>query len=583
MNSHNFLIRDLEINKLCKFYAAIFSLSKAKIFSIAGLRSKSLTQLKGKRANKMRRLLFAKSLHFIKPILSLVLCLSFLPNEGLALLDSELEKWETQAITSDCDFEAKLLIERSPKCGNLGGVVSVWVTENEAPVTYFWKADGGEMFSTGTVNTLENVPANITHWAIIRDASGCEIMLDFELVEQPCICPLTARAIINKYPECGGANGSVRIEVVDDQGEVSFDSDDVDWGPSARKDNLSAGSYSVTVTDEADCKVVLNFDLTESTCCQNYAATAVVNKLPDCGESNGSVSIDVVGQNGEVTYSWGDGNRRDNLAAGEYWVVVRDETGCSVTVYFKIAGENCCVDTDLTATAVIHQEPACGQNNGSTEIVATGGVAPYTYSWGEKSRYDNLNPGNYRVTVTDAYGCTAEVIFELTRADCCKDSDLSATATINRQPACGQTNGSATINVAGGIAPYKYSWGSLSSYDNLIPGYYIVTVTDAFGCAAVVNFALTQEDCCKDSDLTVTPIINKHPECGKRNGSVDLAVTGGMAPYAYSWGGQSSFDNLVPGNYTVTITDAFDCMTVTDFELIEGPCCPNFAVELMIQ
>jgi len=50
--------RGMKINKVRKFYAAIFSLSKAEIFSIAGLRSKFLTQLKGKRAIKMRRLLF---------------------------------------------------------------------------------------------------------------------------------------------------------------------------------------------------------------------------------------------------------------------------------------------------------------------------------------------------------------------------------------------------------------------------------------------------------------------------------------------------------------------------------------------
>ncbi len=518
----------------------------------------------------------------IKLMSCLVINLILLPISSFAMLELDTKENKLQAITA-CDFDAKLLIERSPKCGILGGVVSVWVTGNQEPVTYFWKTDEGGMFSTGTNNTLENVPANITHWAIIRDASGCEIMLDFELAEQVCYCPLTARAVINKYPECGEPNGSVRIDYSGDQGEVTFESDSI-WGDFARRDDLRAGPYSVTLTDEAGCKVTVDFDLTESTCCQNYGATAIVNQLPDCGESNGSVRIEVVGQNGAVTYSWGEGNQRDNLAAGEYWVVVKDVTGCSVTVYFKIEGENCCVDSDLTARSDIHQQPECGQNNGGVSIIPTGGVAPYTYSWGGQTHYDNLVPGDYQVTVTDAFGCTVEVNFELRKpANCCTDPNFKAEAVINQQPECGKTNGAVSINATGGVAPYKYSWGEQSSYDNLIPGNYIVTVTDALGCPLVVNFTLIQEDCCKDTDLAATAIINQHPECGKNNGSVNLEVTGGQAPYAYSWGGQSSYENLIPGDYTVTITDAFNCSTEVIFELIEGSCCPNFTVELAIK
>ena len=517
----------------------------------------------------------------LKHSIYIALALCLLPSFGWA---NELLP-ETATINiieaAACDFEAKLLIERSPKCGNLGGIVSVWVTGNEEEVSYFWKADGGEMFSTGTVNTLENVPADVTHWAIIRDASGCEIMLDFELAEQPCDCPLTARAVINKYPECDGANGSVRIDYWGDQGTVTFDSD---WGDLARRDNLPAGQYSVSLTDDAGCVFTVDFDLTEGTCCQNYAATAVVNKLPDCGESNGSVSINVVGQTGALTYSWGEGNRMDNLATGEYWVVVKDATGCTVTVYFKIEGEGCCVDSDLMARADIHQQPECGKNIGSASVIATGGVAPYTYSWGGQTRYDNLVPGTYRVIVTDAFGCTVEVNFDLTTPEnCCTDSNFEAEAIINQHPECGKTNGSVTINGIGGVAPYKYSWGEPFSYNNLYPGNYVVTVTDAFGCTDVVNFTLIQEDCCKDSDLAVTPIINQHPTCGKKDGDVRLEVTGGQAPYAYSWGVKSNYDNLIPGDYTVTITDAFDCSTVTVFTLIEGPCCPNFLVEFAIK
>ena len=516
-----------------------------------------------------------------KPILGLLICLIFLPIAGFSMLESGTEKSQLQTATA-CDFDAKLLIERSPKCGSLGGVVSVWVTGNQEAVSYFWKADGGQMFSTGSVNTLENVPANVTHWAIIRDASGCEIMLDFELAEQPCICPLRAKAVINKYPECGGANGSVRIDYSGDQGKVSFDSD---WGVDAQRNDLVAGQYSVTVTDELDCEWVVDFELREGICCKDYRATAEINKLPGCGESNGSVTINVEGQTGPITYSWGDSNSMDNLAAGEYWIGVKDETtGCNVTVHFEIAGENCCVDSDLVAMADIHQQPECGKNNGSASIIATGGVAPYKYSWGELSRYDNLVPGNYRVTVTDAFGCTSEVNFELIAPEnCCTDPNFSAEATINREPECGKTNGSVTLNATGGQAPYAYSWGGQPRYDNLIPGNYIVTVTDALGCPTVVNFTLVQEDCCKDTDLAVTPIINQHPKCGKNDGAVSLDVTGGQAPYAYSWGGQPSYDNLIPGNYTVTITDAFDCSTVVVFDLIEGPCCPNFAVELAIK
>ena len=138
----------------------------------------------------------------------------------------------------------------------------------------------------------------------------------------------------------------------------------------------------------------------------------------------------------------------------------------------------------------------------------------------------------------------------------------------------GEATGSAKVEVVGGIAPYTYAW----SHDialttnvgiHLTAGTYTVTVTDANGCETAQTFAIIQPDA-----LEATP-TQTHVTCyGEANGSAQVEVTGGTAPYTYTWdNGITSTTNeatgLVKGTYTVSITDAHGCTITRDFEIAE--------------
>jgi hypothetical protein len=123
---------------------------------------------------------------------------------------------------------------------------------------------------------------------------------------------------------------------------------------------------------------------------------------------------------------------------------------------------------------------SCGQCNGSATLTASGGTAPYTYSWPGGS-LSNLCPGTYTGWVTDANGCTASYTVTL------YDSTGLGLSCYGTDATCDSCNGSVSMMAFGGTPPYTYSWPG-GGMTGLCPGSYIGTVTDANGCTATCWF-----------------------------------------------------------------------------------------------
>ncbi|MFD2524179.1 SprB repeat-containing protein, partial [Flavihumibacter stibioxidans] len=132
------------------------------------------------------------------------------------------------------------------------------------------------------------------------------------------------------------------------------------------------------------------------------------------------------------------------------------------------------------------------------------------------------------------------------------------------------STGAVEINVTGGTAPYTYNWNNgatTKDLSNLATGTYTVTVTDANGCTATLDVPVATDDV----TLTITELITA-AICTAENGSIDLSVEGGTAPYTYSWNTGSTDEdltNLAPGSYTVTITDANGCTAEKTIEVTQ--------------
>jgi hypothetical protein len=131
---------------------------------------------------------------------------------------------------------------------------------------------------------------------------------------------------------------------------------------------------------------------------------------------------------------------------------------------------------------------------------------------------------------------------------------------------CQGGNGYIHLDVAGGVAPFSYSWSNGTTDKdafNLRPGVYSVTVKDACGNSGRSTFTVVSEKAALNLHGTIS-----NATCKNSNGYIDLTVEGGLAPFTYLWSngssGQDAF-NLKPGFYSVEVRDACGNSGKTNF------------------
>lgn len=294
------------------------------------------------------------------------------------------------------------------------------------------------------------------------------------------------------------------------------------------------------------------------------SVTVLSNITPTCvGGSDGI--IDVTASNGTAPYAylWNDASAQTTsmatgLAAGNYAVIVTDNVGCASIQYLTVNNPAAIV---LASSAT---QAGCGQSDGTGAVsVTSGGTSPYSYLWGDgqtTSTATGFMWGSYAVTVTDANGCTSTTNVSVSEAGAATVTTNSVTNTTCYNGA----NGVIDINVTGGNPPYTYSWsngGTTEDISGLTAGNYSVVITDAGSCMAILNATVGQ-----GTQIIVSTNVVQAPTCGNLDGSASANVTGGTAPYSYSWtnsGGQTTqtATGLGAGTRTVTVTDANGCIS----------------------
>lgn len=322
--------------------------------------------------------------------------------------------------------------------------------------------------------------------------------------------------------------------------------------------NLCAGTYSVTVAD-AGCSLQTT---TVTISAGAGAITATYTVTPaTCSNSNGSSAVTPSGGTSPYTYFWspsgGTGSTATGLAGGSYTVTVSDASGCTVPVTVSVT------TTGGFTTSSASAPSSCLNANGSATVTPTGGSTPYSYSWspsgGNSSTATGLSAGNYSVTITDASGCTG---VETVSVATVGGGTVNITSQIN--VLCnGDSTGSATAAMSGGSSPFTYVWShglTAAGAVNLPAGNYTVTVTDANGCTSSQSVTITQA-----SALTATATATS-ASCGNNDGTATVSSAGGSPSYSYVWSNTqtgSSISNLLPGNYSVTVTDGNGCTQTT--------------------
>ncbi|MBI1225126.1 MAG: hypothetical protein GC192_07785 [Bacteroidetes bacterium] len=449
--------------------------------------------------------------------------------------------------------------------GGSDGGVPITVTGGSATKTYVWKNASGT--TVGTSQNLTGVPAGL-YTVTVTSCGGNETATagPFQ-VTQPLA--LHVDNTTQNIACFGETNGSIDITVTGGTNTgTGCTGYTYTWSNGATSQDitgLSAGSYTVTVTDCKGCTIVSG-PFTISAPPSALTATVSSTNILCNGAANGTITVTASGGGNTKEYrinngNWGTNNVFNNLAAGTYTVDTRDQPyGCVKTNTVTIT-EPTAINITLTPNP-----PSGGQANGSITSNITGGIGSYSCNWSgpngaiQGCNPTNLGPGNYCVTVTDGNGCTKV-----------KCTLLSAPVTDNgstfKNACAGTCNGEIHVVASGGITPYTYTWsdnGTGSDRTGLCAGTYTVTVSNPSlpqNQFLVQTFTITQPTQGVSAILANFELPTTSASC---NGSITLSPQGGSGSgYTYVWSGTSQTTNpifnLCEGTYAATITDGNGC------------------------
>ena len=447
--------------------------------------------------------------------------------------------------------------------GGSDGVATVSVAGGTPVYTYAWTPSGG---IAATANGLSAG----TYTCTVTDANGCTITQTFNITEPPV---LTLTFTITDATCNGACNGSASATASGGTGPVTYM-----WMPGGQTtqtvNGLCAGTYTCTVTDANGCTTTQSFSITQPA---PLTVSAMQTNVSCNGGTNGSAMVMVAGGVAPYTYSWSSGGTTDtenNLAAGSYTCTITDQSGCTFTQTFSI--------TEPPALQVIgtQTDVSCnGGNNGSADVTVSGGTPPYSYSWssgGTTGAESNLAAGSYTVTITDANNCTFTQTFSIT-----EPSALGLSGSVTAVACNSDTTGAIDITPNGGVSPYTFSWSNGATTEdisNIGAGSYTVTITDANSCTFTQTLSITEPPALAASTASTT----NPSSCGTADGAADVDVTGGVAPYTFSWSNGATTEDLsgiAAGSYTLTVTDDNGCTTVHTIA-INDPNAPAVTVSL---
>ncbi len=449
-------------------------------------------------------------------------------------------------------------------CNGGDGAILLTIENALPPVVVDWTGPDGFVATDENIANLEVGTYNYE----ITDANLCSITGSIDLTASEAI---TATAEIENVLCGGDSSGSIDLSVVGGASPLTYMWSDGSGFSSDIQDiaDVPAGTYTVVITDANNCFITETYDITENTALS--AEFTIVN--PDCAVDNGSISVVLTGGVVATDYfiSWTDidGNPLapsasiTDLGVGTYIFSGSDDNGCSIDTTIVLT------NPDADITGIVTNESCPESIDGAIDLTVLDVAEPFEVEWtGPDSFTSNsedltgLMPGIYSYLVTGFDGCEYSGMFTVNPA-----SLIDVVSEVS-QSCFGQNSGSITLTVTGDNPPFDFEWTGPDGFNsqsedisNLAQGTYQVTITDGNACAQVLDFEILS-----NPEILVNISSSGNACFGEAQGTIDIIISGGTEPYVVDWNGPDGFssnlqnlNNLVSGDYALTITDSSGC------------------------
>lgn len=437
------------------------------------------------------------------------------------------------------------------------GSIQIEISGGTGPYSYSW--------NNGSVTKdVEGLSAG-QYMVQIQDANGCSLTSTVFTISDPT--EIIISSTVNPVSACGESmDGAITTNVTGGSPPYIYN-----WSNASSENNLvdlSPGEYTLTLVDQRGCEVIHSRVLAQA---EEFVVQEIIEQ-PNCaGQATASILLQISGGIAPYEILWDNehtGTLRDALVAGTYSYVVRDASNCETERTVTIVDP-----TSLSLSANI-VEPSCfGSSDGSITATASGGSGGYSYLWstGENTpTISNLAPGAYGLAISDSQGCFLDTTLNLN-----EPTQILILDEIIQDATCaGQNDGTIRPTVTGGVGDLQFQWShgpTTKDVTQLAAGTYELLITDANQCSITKEYTISNS-----TSYTLSANSNA-ANCGAANGSINLTIEGGSAPFQFDWDIDGNGDNddeqspmnLMGGTYAVTVTDANGCVVVLEEIVVE--------------